>query len=63
MAQSSHQPPGDGALQSAPPNDTAPPLAPGGQGLDDMGKLSLTDDHAIYTGSSHWVTILEDVCC
>jgi len=28
---------------------------------DDMGKLSITDDHAIYTGSSHWVTILEDV--
>lgn len=28
---------------------------------DDMGKLSLTDDQAVYTGSSHWVTILEDV--
>ena len=28
---------------------------------DDMGKLSITDDHAVYTGSSHWVTILEDV--
>ncbi|KAF2429258.1 hypothetical protein EJ08DRAFT_591012 [Tothia fuscella] len=29
--------------------------------MNDMGKLSLTDDHAVYTGSSHWVTILEDI--
>ena len=28
---------------------------------EEMGKLSLTDDQAVYTGSSHWVTILEDV--
>lgn len=34
--------------------------SPGGI-ADDMGKLSLTDDQAVYTGSSHWVTILEDV--
>jgi hypothetical protein len=29
---------------------------------DDIGKLSLSDNHGVYTGSSHWVTILEDVC-
>ncbi|KAM0551963.1 hypothetical protein ACHAPJ_008071 [Fusarium lateritium] len=26
-----------------------------------MGNLSLTDDQAVYTGSSHWATILEDI--
>lgn len=26
-----------------------------------MGKLSITNDQAVYTGSSHWITILEDV--
>lgn len=29
--------------------------------LDSMGKLSLTDNDAVYIGSSHWVTILEEV--
>ncbi|KAF7548328.1 hypothetical protein G7046_g8711 [Stylonectria norvegica] len=39
-----------------------PPLASlDGHIADDMGKLDLTGNHAIYTGSSHWVTILEDV--
>ncbi|KAJ9134322.1 Transcription factor [Pleurostoma richardsiae] len=28
-----------------------------------MGKLSLNDNQAVYTGSSHWVTILEDIRC
>jgi hypothetical protein len=32
-----------------------------GSMADDIGKLSLTDDQAVYAGSSHWVTILEDV--
>ncbi|KAJ4255043.1 hypothetical protein NW762_009847 [Fusarium torreyae] len=26
-----------------------------------MGNLSLTDDQTVYTGSSHWATILEDI--
>lgn len=26
-----------------------------------MGNLNLADDQAVYTGSSHWATILEDV--
>ncbi|KAF9770634.1 hypothetical protein IL306_011794 [Fusarium sp. DS 682] len=26
-----------------------------------MGNLSLADDQAVYTGSSHWATILEDI--
>ncbi|KAK7419761.1 hypothetical protein QQX98_003133 [Neonectria punicea] len=29
--------------------------------IDNMGKLSLADDHAVYIGSSHWITILEDI--
>ncbi|OJJ51440.1 hypothetical protein ASPZODRAFT_148719 [Penicilliopsis zonata CBS 506.65] len=29
--------------------------------VNTVEKLSLTDDHAVYIGSSHWVTILEDV--
>jgi hypothetical protein len=29
--------------------------------VDSMGKLSLTDNDAVYIGSSHWVTILEEV--
>ena len=28
---------------------------------DSVGKLSLTDDRAVYTGSTHWGTILEEV--
>ena len=28
---------------------------------DGMGSLRLTDDDAVYTGSTHWATILEDV--
>lgn len=26
-----------------------------------MGNLNLADDQAVYTGSSHWATILEDI--
>lgn len=32
-----------------------------GHVVDSMGKLSLTDNDAVYIGSSHWVTILEEV--
>lgn len=32
-----------------------------GHVVDSMGKLSLTDNNAVYIGSSHWVTILEEV--
>jgi hypothetical protein len=32
-----------------------------GHMVDSMGKLSLTDNDAVYIGSSHWVTILEEV--
>ena len=45
-------------------NDLRPPHAPpDGYVEDTIEKLSLTDDHAVYSGSSHWVTILEDVSC
>lgn len=42
-----------GSVPSFPPSDA--------QTTDNMGKLSLTDGHAVYMGSSHWATILEDV--
>lgn len=29
---------------------------------DAVGKLTLTDDHAVYIGATHWVTVLEEVC-
>ncbi|KPM34774.1 hypothetical protein AK830_g11798 [Neonectria ditissima] len=62
MAQNSSQPLGtvssrnegaEGASSSMSPND--------GQAADSMGKLSLADGHAVYIGSSHWITILEDI--
>lgn len=41
--------------------DAVLPLAPHDIHVaDSVGKLSLTDDHAIYTGSTHWGTILEE---
>ncbi|CAK7236551.1 hypothetical protein SBRCBS47491_009676 [Sporothrix bragantina] len=49
--------PGPMALSSIPARSPAV----GTTTNDDMGKLSLTDDHVVYTGSSHWVTILEDI--
>ena len=64
MEQSSRQPSDDIASPSEAPNDPSLPLAPpDGHVIDSMGKLSLTDNHAVYIGSSHWVTILEDVSC
>lgn len=63
MMESSRQPSADIATPSEPRNSPASSLAPAhGQVVDDMGKLRLTDNHAVYTGSSHWTTILEDVC-
>ncbi|KAK3933912.1 fungal-specific transcription factor domain-containing protein [Diplogelasinospora grovesii] len=59
MMQSSHHASDGMASSNETPNDPGPPLAPAI--VDDMGKLSLTENHAVYTGSSHWVTILEDV--
>jgi len=42
--------------------DVSGPVTPLNASLaDGMGQLSITEDHAVYTGSSHWVTILEDV--
>lgn len=29
--------------------------------VDGKGKLSVDDNHTLYTGSSHWATILDDV--
>lgn len=64
IVQSSRQPSGDNASPSEMPAYTEPQLNPSdGRVTNDMGKLSLTDDHAVYTGSSHWVTILEDIQC
>ncbi|KAI0106840.1 fungal-specific transcription factor domain-containing protein [Daldinia grandis] len=60
MAQNSCQPSSSNTIPSKPPNDVGSPLRDGNV-IDDMGKLSLTDSHAIYTGSSHWVTILDDI--
>ena len=64
MEQSSRQPSGDVASPSEALNDPGPPIAPpGGHVIDSMGKLSLTDNPAVYIGSSHWVTISEEVSC
>jgi hypothetical protein len=54
-----------------PTNEPSPNFTDSGRqlpGLDrqiteNTGNLSLTDSHAVYTGSSHWVSILEDVGC
>lgn len=34
---------------------------PDRQLTENMGKLNMTGDYAVYTGSTHWITILEDV--
>lgn len=60
MAQNSCQPSSSSVTPSGALNDTSPQHQDGNI-IDDMGKLSLTDSHAIYTGSSHWVTILDDI--
>ncbi|KAI8964657.1 fungal-specific transcription factor domain-containing protein [Daldinia sp. FL1419] len=60
MVQNSRQPSSNGeTLNVALGDDGLQHLD--GNVVDDMGKLSLADNHAIYTGSSHWVTILDDI--
>lgn len=62
MAQSSRQPSGNVASPSTALDDSRSPLvAQDSRVVDDMGKLSLNDSRAVYTGSSHWATILEDI--
>lgn len=34
---------------------------PDRQLTENMGKLNMTGDYAVYTGSTHWITILEDI--
>ncbi|KAH8705958.1 fungal-specific transcription factor domain-containing protein [Talaromyces proteolyticus] len=47
---------------SASLNELQPPLVSSNDNVtENMGKLSLTDNHAVYIGSSHWATILEDI--
>lgn len=60
-AQGSLQPLGEITSPNNPPKHPPPP--PDGHVIDNMGKLTVTDDHAVYTGSSHWVTLLEDIQC
>lgn len=38
-----------------------PTPSPQTKAPEKSGSLSTTDEHAVYTGSSHWATILEDV--
>lgn len=60
--ESLHQPFVDTASPAKALNDHTPALDPAdGRMIDEMGKLSLTDNHTVYTGSSHWISILEDV--
>ncbi|KAF2101410.1 hypothetical protein NA57DRAFT_34315 [Rhizodiscina lignyota] len=62
MAQSSRQPSSDITSPNVALSDLGSPLSSADSHvIDDTGKLSLTDDHVVYTGSSHWVTILEDI--
>jgi hypothetical protein len=64
MVENSHQPVKEPAPSSETAVDAGASLASAeGRIIDDMGNLSITDDHAVYTGSSHWATILEDVSC
>jgi hypothetical protein len=52
------------ASSNQPFHDPAPPLVPDdGHVADSVGKLSLTDNHAVYIGSTHWGTILAEVRC
>ena len=64
MEQSSRQASGDTAPLNEHLEDPVLSLTPHyGHVADSVGKLSLTDDHAIYIGSTHWGTILEEVSC
>ncbi len=63
MAQNSSQPPITTApsIGEAPKDPALAVPSPSASVAGSMGKLSPADKHAFYTGSSHWVTILEDV--
>ena len=62
--QNSHRLQSDVELRSDALTGTeTPSIASEGHVADSMGKLSLTDDRAVYIGSSHWSTILEDIQC
>lgn len=63
LAQSPHQLPENNLASShESPRQSIPPVIPlEDNATDNMSKLSLTDDEAVYIGSSHWITILEDV--
>ena len=63
MVQNSNQlPSATTASTSETSKNTAPTVpSPSASVAGSMGKLSPADSHAFYTGSSHWVTILEDV--
>lgn len=62
LAQSPHRPPENMESPRETPRASIQPATPlEGAATDNMSKLSLTDDEAVYIGSSHWITILEDV--
>ncbi|KAI2616307.1 fungal-specific transcription factor domain-containing protein [Hypoxylon sp. NC1633] len=62
MLQSPSQPSDDTASRSTALSNSGPSLAPPVDHVtDDMGRLRLTEHQAVYTGSSHWVTILDDI--
>ncbi|KAF2725658.1 hypothetical protein K431DRAFT_238962 [Polychaeton citri CBS 116435] len=62
MVQGSRQAPLNPTPSGVSPNDPGPQQPPpAGNVTDSMGRLSLTDGHEVYIGSSHWVTILEDI--
>lgn len=61
LARSSRQTSTDTASLSLSIDGSRPVTHPPDNLADDMGKLRIIDDQAVYTGSSHWVTILEDV--
>ncbi|CRG89062.1 Oleate activated transcription factor 3 [Talaromyces islandicus] len=62
MEQSSLETSGILASSPEPFHDSASRLAPrNGHVADTVGKLTVSDDHAVYIGSTHWVTILEEI--
>ncbi|PWY78360.1 hypothetical protein BO70DRAFT_338925 [Aspergillus heteromorphus CBS 117.55] len=44
-----------------PSHSISPPPSQEDQIADTVGKLTLTDDQTVYTGSSHWANMLEDI--
>lgn len=61
MAQSSQHP--VASPSEAPNHETGMGgLSSDSRAAENIGKLSLEEGNAVYTGSSHWATILDDVC-